>query len=142
MRIGNYSIHHYNGKLEVLVLDTPKLLQDRLIRVLQLLDLRDQLDAKLVPLLVALGGATVSHPHLAQLAAEARVFLQQLPGELGSALEDRQYLCAGRFTIADIVIAWSLFFANRLGIEEAFTPNIRRWYDHVTDRPAFREATQ
>ena len=59
-----------------------------------------------------------------------------------SALEDRQYLCAGRFTLADIVIAYCLFFARRLGIEEAFTPNIQRWYDLVTDRPAFREATR
>ena len=62
---------------------------------------------------------------------------------MDAALQDgRQYLCANRFTNADIVIAWTLFFAKRLGLEEAATPAVQKWYDHVTDRPAFVEATK
>ena len=60
---------------------------------------------------------------------------------MDAALQDgRRFLCAGRFTNADIVIAWTLFFAKRLGIDEAATPAVQKWYEHVTDRPAFREA--
>tara|TARA_R110002073_G_scaffold98573_3_gene226054 strand:- start:724 stop:1332 length:609 start_codon:yes stop_codon:yes gene_type:complete len=77
-----------------------------------------------------------------QAAEDYKIWFLARLRSVESALEDRQYLCAGRFTLADIVIAYCLFFARRLGIEEAFTPNIQRWYDLVTDRPAFREATR
>ncbi len=59
---------------------------------------------------------------------------------LEAALEGREYLCAGRFTIADIAVGYSLTLAHTLGIEEAFTPHIRRWWDAITARDAYTRA--
>ena len=59
---------------------------------------------------------------------------------LEAALESRDYLCSGRFTIADIAIVWALHFAGRIGIGEAFTPNIQAYWDRTTARPAFARA--
>lgn len=76
-----------------------------------------------------------------QAAEDYRVWFLARWRCVDAALQDgRRYLCADRFTNADIVIAWTLFFAKRLGIDEAATPNVQTWYEHVTDRPAFREA--
>jgi glutathione S-transferase len=76
-----------------------------------------------------------------QVAEDYRLWFLARLRSVESALEDgREYLCAGRFTIADIVIAYSVFFALRQGIGEALSPNIKRWYSQVTDRPAFRAA--
>ena len=58
-----------------------------------------------------------------------------------AATAERAYLCADRFTIADLCTAYALHFAGRLGLEEAFTPNLQRWWERVTARPAFRKAT-
>ena len=78
-----------------------------------------------------------------QAAEDYRVWFLARWRCVDAALQDgRQYLCANRFTNADIVIAWTLFFAKRLGLEEAATPAVQKWYDHVTDRPAFVEATK
>ena len=57
-----------------------------------------------------------------------------------SATADRQYLCANRFTIADISVTYSLVLAQSLGIEEVFTANIRRYWDGITARPAYKRA--
>ncbi len=57
-----------------------------------------------------------------------------------AATAESDYLCADRFTAADLCVAYALYFAQRLGLEEAFTPNIRRWWERVTARPAFRKA--
>jgi glutathione S-transferase len=56
------------------------------------------------------------------------------------ALADRQYLCSNRFTIADIAIVYVLVLAKNLGIEEAFTPNILRYWNLITARPAYQKA--
>jgi len=59
-----------------------------------------------------------------------------------SAVTERDYLCAGRFTMADICVGYALVLAQSLQIEEAFTPAIRIWWDRITDRPAFRRARE
>lgn len=56
------------------------------------------------------------------------------------ALANRQYLCSNRFTIADIAIVYVLVLAKSLGIEEAFTPNILRYWNLITERPAYQKA--
>ena len=76
-----------------------------------------------------------------QAAEDYRIWFLARWRCVDAALQDgRRFLCADRFTNADIVIAWTLFFAKRLGIDEAATPAVQKWYEHVTDRPAFREA--
>jgi glutathione S-transferase len=58
------------------------------------------------------------------------------------ATADRQYLCANRFTIADICITYAIVLAQSLDIEEVFTPNVRRYWDGITQRPAFQLAME
>ena len=56
------------------------------------------------------------------------------------ATASRRYLCADRFTIADICVGYALVLAQTLGIDEVFTPNTRRWWATITDRPAYKLA--
>ena len=58
---------------------------------------------------------------------------------LESTLEDREYLCSNRFTIADICVSYAIYLAGTLGIEQAFKPNIKRWTDMLFEREAFKK---
>jgi len=57
-----------------------------------------------------------------------------------SWLENRDYLCAERFTMADICVGYALFFARTLKVEEAMSPNVARWWERISARPAFERA--
>lgn len=56
------------------------------------------------------------------------------------ATADRQFLCANRFTIADVCISYAIHLANSLGIDEVFTPNVKRYWDSIIERPAYQRA--
>jgi len=56
------------------------------------------------------------------------------------ATADRDYLCAGRFTIADICVGYALHLAKSLGIDEAFRPNTKRYWERLIERPAYQRA--
>ena len=56
------------------------------------------------------------------------------------ATADREFLCGDRFTIADVCIAYAIHLANSLGIEEVFTPNVKRYWDAIVERPAYQRA--
>ena len=77
-----------------------------------------------------------------QVAADYRQWFLSRLRVLETATADRQYLCANRFTIADICIGYVLVLAKALEIQEAFTPNIQRYWDHITQRPGYQQAFQ
>lgn len=56
-----------------------------------------------------------------------------------AALEGRDYLCADRFTMADICVSYALYFANTIGVEEAMTPNAARWWERISGRSGFQK---
>ncbi|HJW40684.1 MAG TPA: glutathione S-transferase family protein [Rhizomicrobium sp.] len=56
------------------------------------------------------------------------------------ALADREYLCARRFTIADVCIGFSLYLAETLGLRPGFKPNTEAYYRRLSARPAFQRA--
>ena len=58
---------------------------------------------------------------------------------LEKELADREFLCCDRFTIADICVGYALYLAKLLKINEAFTPNIQRWTDHIFERSSFKK---
>lgn len=58
------------------------------------------------------------------------------------ALDGADYLCANRFTMADICVGFAALFANLLGIEEAMTPNVKAWYERITAREAYKKAVE
>jgi len=57
-----------------------------------------------------------------------------------AGLDGRDYLCADRFTMADISVGYALVFANTLGITEAMTPNVEKWWSRLSERDAFKRA--
>ncbi len=57
-----------------------------------------------------------------------------------TATAERQYLCADRFTIADICVSYALVLAESLGVEEVLTPNIARYFAAIRQRPAYQQA--
>ena len=56
---------------------------------------------------------------------------------LEKSLDNKEYLCSDRFTLADICVSYAINLADALGIEQAFKPNIKRWSKNLFSRPAF-----
>ncbi|MEI8302159.1 MAG: glutathione S-transferase family protein [Burkholderiales bacterium] len=77
-----------------------------------------------------------------QVASDYRKWFLARMRCVEEATADRQYLCANRFTIADICITYAIVLAQSLDIEEVFTPNVRRYWDGITQRPAFQLAME
>lgn len=60
---------------------------------------------------------------------------------LTRALSDgREWLCAGRFTTADICTAYALLLAIDLGLDYKFSPEIAAYWSRASSRPAFLAA--
>jgi glutathione S-transferase len=63
-------------------------------------------------------------------------FLSRLR-HLTRALQDREWLCAGRFTMADLCVGYALVFARQLALDHKFSPEIVAYWDRLAARPAF-----
>jgi len=59
-----------------------------------------------------------------------------------TAIEGKEFLCADRFTIADITIAYALFLGASLGLDERYKPNCKRYLENMTKRPGFITAQE
>ena len=57
-----------------------------------------------------------------------------------AALEGRDYLCAGRFTIADIAVHFALYLGETLDLAERYKPNCRRYLERLKERDGFQRA--
>jgi glutathione S-transferase len=57
-----------------------------------------------------------------------------------AALENRDYLVAGRFTMADVTVGYALFLGISLGLDERYKPNCRRYLERLMAREAFLRA--
>ena len=66
-------------------------------------------------------------------------FLSRLR-HLTRALEEREWLCAGRFTIADLCVGYALLFARNLNLGYKFSPAISSYWDRLASRPGFLAA--
>ena len=55
---------------------------------------------------------------------------------------DREYLCADRFTIADICVGFALYLAEILGLRDGFKEHTDAYYERLKSRPAFKRATE
>ena len=63
-------------------------------------------------------------------------FLSRLR-HLTRALADREFLCANRFTMADLCVGYALLLARDLDLEHKFSPEITAYWDRLAARPAF-----
>lgn len=77
---------------------------------------------------------------LPQAAADYRAWFLARWRSVEEGLEGRQYLCAERFTMADICVGFAFHLSQILGIEEARTPNVAAWWARISSRPAFLKA--
>jgi glutathione S-transferase len=53
------------------------------------------------------------------------------------ALQDREWLCAGRFTMADLCVGYALLLAGTLNLEHKFSPEVAAYWERVSSRPGF-----
>lgn len=68
-----------------------------------------------------------------------RWFLARLR-TLELTLLESDYLCAGRFTAADISVGYALLLAQHLGLADRFTPAVRRYCERLQGREGFRRS--
>lgn len=59
-----------------------------------------------------------------------------------TALTDRAYLAASRFTVADIAVGYALKLAEIIGLSSEFTPRVADYWARLSDRPAYRAAME
>jgi glutathione S-transferase len=69
----------------------------------------------------------------------AKWFLSRLR-HVDRALAKGAWLCAGRFTAADISVGYALLLADNLGFSEKFSPEIKDYWARLQARPGFQAA--
>lgn len=69
----------------------------------------------------------------------SRWFLARLRA-VDTAVQQREYICADRFTAADIAVAYALMLASHLGLHAQFTPAVAAYGVRLQSRPAFLRA--
>ena len=71
--------------------------------------------------------------------AYAKWFWKRLV-KLEQRLETRDYLCADRFTVADICCGYALILAGRVALDEGVPQSLRDYRDRLTAREGYRRA--
>jgi len=59
---------------------------------------------------------------------------------LDAHIRDREFLCADRFTIADIAIAYALYLGRTLDIDRDYQPQTLDYLERMISRPGFQRA--
>ena len=59
-----------------------------------------------------------------------------------SKLSGHDYMCADRFTAADISVGYALMLAQRLDLDERFGENVSRYWQRLASRPAYLRALE
>lgn len=68
-----------------------------------------------------------------------RWFLGRLRA-VDTALQHDDFLCAGRFTAADVAVGYALMLATHLGLDAQFSPAVAAYWAHLQQRPTFQRA--
>lgn len=69
----------------------------------------------------------------------AKWFLARLR-TLDARLAESDFVCAGRFTAADVSVGYALLLAQHLGLAERFTPNVAAYWARLQQRPGYQRA--
>ena len=75
-----------------------------------------------------------------QVVDDYKKWLSSRLKSVESALENSDYLCAGKFTIADICVGYALFLAQKTNNDERFGPHTRAYLKRLTERDGFKAA--
>src|SRR5690554_2241470 len=80
------------------------------------------------------------HRQLPQVVEDySRWFLSRLR-TLEPRLEREAFICAGRFTAADISVGYALLLASIIGLEERFKPAVAAYWQRLQKREGFQRA--
>jgi len=69
----------------------------------------------------------------------AKWFLARLK-TLEARLETRDFLCADRFTAADISVGYALLLAQLLGLDAQFLPHVAAYWQRLQQLPSYKRA--
>jgi glutathione S-transferase len=69
----------------------------------------------------------------------SRWFLARLRG-IDRALADREMLCGGRFTVADISVGYALMLARVIDLDKKFPAAVAAYWERLSERNGFRRA--
>src|SRR5579863_2481279 len=75
------------------------------------------------------------------VADYAKWFLARLRA-VEAAVANREVLCGGRFTAADISVGYALLIAERLDLSRDFTAGVAGYWQRLRERDGFRRAVQ
>ena len=87
---------------------------------------------------------TLLEPEERRLPQAAEDYKRWFAGRLRaveSATPERSFLCAGRFTIADVSIGYALHLARNIGLGDLLGPNANRYLDGLRTLPSYQRAT-
>lgn len=59
-----------------------------------------------------------------------------------ATLYQQDYICAKRFTAADVSVGYALLLAEHLGFKPEFSPTVGAYWQRLKQRPAFQRALQ
>lgn len=95
------------------------------------------------PLAIVLRYSVFPKPEERKLdvAEDYRLFFLGRARSIEAALADgREWLTAGRFTIADICVGYAAMLALSLRLEADLGPNTLAWWERLSARPGFKAA--
>jgi glutathione S-transferase len=75
-------------------------------------------------------------------SAVARGRFDEAARAVSSALDGRDYLVGGRFTVADVLVGGTLAFTERIGFADELPANLRDYLARLTQRPARQRALE
>jgi glutathione S-transferase len=70
---------------------------------------------------------------------ESRMKTIEVLGYLDAHLKNRTYIVGDTLTIGDIPLGCSIWRWMGLPIERAELPNVQRWFDTLSNRPAYKK---
>ena len=75
------------------------------------------------------------------VAEDYKLFFLGRARSIEAALADgREWLVAGRFTVADIAVGYSVMLGRTLGLESELGPQTLAWWERLSSRDGFRAA--
>lgn len=77
-----------------------------------------------------------------QVSEDYAIWFHSRIRSIEAALEDKDFLVANRFTIADIAVGYALQFGDRLGLSDRYKPNCLRYLASLNERPAYKRAQE
>lgn len=95
------------------------------------------------PLAIMIRYTRVEPPErrLSQAVEDYKAFFAGRARSIETALEDgREWLCAGRFTIADICVGYAAYLARTIRADDVLGEATVAWLDRCIARPAFARA--